>query len=162
MTIHLTTPLPMQLQLPTRTCWGRSIPARCRARGPYLALLPVGLALPPLLPAARWALTPPFHPYPKVPAEAAVRGGLFSVALSVGLPRPGVTRHRIFLESGLSSTLLPRPRSSSLPRPPALASGPSGVNGAAALARTARPQDRQAPAAPDLAGETAGARRPAA
>ena len=30
-------------------------------------------------------------------------GGLFSVALSVGLPRPGVTRHRFFLESGLSS-----------------------------------------------------------
>jgi hypothetical protein len=32
-----------------------------------------------------------------------VRGGLFSVALSVGLPRPGVTRHRYFMESGLSS-----------------------------------------------------------
>ena len=35
---------------------------RLATRGPYLALLPVGLALPPLLPAARWALTPPFHP----------------------------------------------------------------------------------------------------
>jgi len=33
-----------------------------------------------------------------------MRGGVFSVALSVGLPRPGVTRHRYFLESGLSST----------------------------------------------------------
>tara|TARA_B110000879_G_scaffold189924_1_gene253818 strand:- start:164 stop:367 length:204 start_codon:yes stop_codon:yes gene_type:complete len=32
-------------------------------------------------------------------------GGLFSVALSVGLPRPGVTRHRFLLESGLSSLL---------------------------------------------------------
>ena len=30
-------------------------------------------------------------------------GGLFSVALSVGLPRPGVTRHRCLWESGLSS-----------------------------------------------------------
>ena len=30
-------------------------------RGPYLALLPVGLALPLVLPLARWALTPPFH-----------------------------------------------------------------------------------------------------
>ena len=38
-------------------------------RDPYLALLPVGLAVPPLLPAARWALTPPFHPYRK---DAAV------------------------------------------------------------------------------------------
>ena len=34
------------------------------------------------------------------------RGGFISVALSVGLPRPGVTRHRSFLESGLSSTSL--------------------------------------------------------
>lgn len=58
--------------------------------------------MPPLLPAARWALTPPFHPYPYK------RGGIISVALSVGLPRPGVTRHRYFLESGLSST--PRDR----------------------------------------------------
>jgi hypothetical protein len=30
----------------------------------YLALLRLGVTLPPLLPAARWALTPPFHPYP--------------------------------------------------------------------------------------------------
>ena len=71
-------------------------------RDPYLALLPVGLAVPPLLPAARWALTPPFHPYPGV-CSAGALGGLISVALSVGLPRPGVTRHRCFLESGLSS-----------------------------------------------------------
>jgi hypothetical protein len=41
---------------------------RCRCRdGPsltaYLALLRLGFAEPPLLPAVRWALTPPFHPY---------------------------------------------------------------------------------------------------
>ena len=76
--------------------------------GSYLALLPVGLAVPPLLPAARWALTPPFHPYPSggigCPTQTR-RGGFISVALSVGLPRPGVTRHRCFLESGLSSTI---------------------------------------------------------
>ena len=67
MTIPLTAPLPMRLQLPTRTCWGRRAPPltrRSAARGPYLALLPVGLAVPELLPAPRWALTPPFHPYP--------------------------------------------------------------------------------------------------
>jgi len=29
-----------------------------------LALLPLGFALPRLLPAARWALTSPFHPCP--------------------------------------------------------------------------------------------------
>ena len=31
----------------------------------YLALLRLGVTLPRLLPTARWALTPPFHPYPK-------------------------------------------------------------------------------------------------
>ena len=36
---------------------------RLATRGPYLALLLVGLAVPPLSPGARWALTPPFHPY---------------------------------------------------------------------------------------------------
>ena len=44
-------------------------PARRRAGGfpprrPYSVLLPVGFAVPPPLPEARWALTPPFHPYP--------------------------------------------------------------------------------------------------
>ena len=34
------------------------------AQGPYSALLPVGLAMQALLPKPRWALTPPFHPYP--------------------------------------------------------------------------------------------------
>src|SRR5262245_52224393 len=29
---------------------------------PYSVLLPVGFAMPLLLPVARWALTPPFHP----------------------------------------------------------------------------------------------------
>jgi hypothetical protein len=33
----------------------------------YLALLRLGVTVPPLLPAARWALTPPFHPYPSRP-----------------------------------------------------------------------------------------------
>src|SRR4029079_11213378 len=30
---------------------------------PYMALLRVGFAVPLSLPKARWALTPPFHPY---------------------------------------------------------------------------------------------------
>ena len=54
----------------------------------YLALLRLGVAVPPPLPAVRWALTPPFHPYP---SPLRGRGGLFSVALSVALRRPGVT-----------------------------------------------------------------------
>ena len=58
--------------------WGLPCRSRCRDRG---GLLP-----------HRFTLTP-----------EQVRGGLFSVALSLGLPRPGVTRHRHFMESGLSS-----------------------------------------------------------
>src|SRR6185437_15362149 len=39
---------------------GKKNPAR---RHSYSALLPVGFAVPRMLPPARWALTPPFHPY---------------------------------------------------------------------------------------------------
>jgi hypothetical protein len=35
-----------------------------RARRPYSVLLQAGLAMPSLSPGPRWALTPPFHPYP--------------------------------------------------------------------------------------------------
>src|SRR5580692_7607165 len=63
----------------------------------YAALLPMGFALPPALPRARWALTPPFHPYRRV--LDASGGGLFSVALSSALPLPGVTRHRALRSS---------------------------------------------------------------
>ena len=68
-----------------------------RPRHPYSVLLPVGFTLPPLLPAARWALTPPFHPY------HYKSGGLLSAALSLGSPPPDVIRHRVFVEPGLSS-----------------------------------------------------------
>lgn len=50
-------------------------------RALYLALHPMGFAVPPCLRLARWALAPPFHPYP-----GRSRGGLFSVALSVNPP----------------------------------------------------------------------------
>lgn len=33
-------------------------------RAPYLVLLPMGFTVPPRLLLGRWALTPPFHPYP--------------------------------------------------------------------------------------------------
>ena len=72
------------LKQPTRTQRGpRMMP---KHRGSYLALLRVGFALPLLLPAARCALTAPFHPYRQA-------GGIFSVALSVGFHPPGVTWH---------------------------------------------------------------------
>src|SRR5688500_882655 len=59
-----------------------SLPAVCLRAGhsltAYLTLLRLGFAVPLPLPSARWALTPPFHPYLRSSA-----GGLFSVALSV-------------------------------------------------------------------------------
>src|SRR5215213_1754372 len=64
---------------------GRAAPRSC------LALLRVGFALPPLLPAGRCALTATVSPLPVLPAGAI--GGLFSVALSVALRRPAVSRH---------------------------------------------------------------------
>lgn len=87
---------------------------RQRSRHPYSVLLPVGFAVPLLLPVARCALAAPFHPcltaYPV--ARTTAIGGLFSVALSLGLPPPDVIRHRGYAEPGLSS------RASLHPRPP--------------------------------------------
>lgn len=67
---------------------------------PYSALLPVGFAVPPPLLEARWALTPPFHPC-RLGRDRS--GGLFSVALSLSLRPPVISRHRISVEPGLSS-----------------------------------------------------------
>ena len=105
MAIHLGRPLPgASRDRPERR---RGRPARrrrqCRAAcRSYLVLLPVGFSVPPPLPAARCALTAPFHPCrpPGVPRRV---GGVLSVALSLGSPPPGVTRHRTSVEPGLSS-----------------------------------------------------------
>jgi hypothetical protein len=72
--------------VPIRSCsrWGLPCRLRCRRRG---ALLP-----------HRFTLT---APYPQVASDG--RGGLFSVALSLGLRPPDVIRHRMSMEPGLSS-----------------------------------------------------------
>ena len=120
----------MRLQQPTRMAgWNR--PEGCPSRHPYSVLLPVGFAMPLLLPVARWALTPPFHPSPaskSAPLSLHVRcrgpiyrrGGLLSVALSLGLPPPAVSRRRVSLEPGLSSPAAFRPL---LVRPPGQLAG---------------------------------------
>lgn len=71
--------LPMSRPAPIRSCsrWGLPCRDRCRPRG---ALLP--------------------HPFTLTRPEP---GGLLSVALSLGSPPPGVTRHRVSVEPGLSS-----------------------------------------------------------
>ena len=45
-----------------------------------------------------------------LPSGSTPAGGLLSVALSLGSPPPGITRHRVSVEPGLSSPR-PRPRS---------------------------------------------------
>ena len=106
MAIHLGRPLPdASCNLPGRrreNPLAGHRPKAMPAGRPYSVLLPVGFTMPLPLPAARCALTAPFHPYPRRPESRGV-GGLLSVALSLGLPPPGVTRHRVSVEPGLSS-----------------------------------------------------------
>ena len=73
----------------------------------YVALLPMGFAVPRVLPRARWALTPPFHPY-RSRAEARKRrtvlcGAILSPPLSRRATRRYLASHS--LELGLSSRL---------------------------------------------------------
>jgi hypothetical protein len=102
MAIHLGRPLPDASRDRPGRRRGNTPGPLARACRPYLVLLPVGFTLPPPLPATRCALTAPFHPY-RGPAEAPFRGGLLSVALSLGSPPPDVIRHRTSMEPGLSS-----------------------------------------------------------
>lgn len=82
--------------------WGRSQAPGLPPRHPYSALLPVGLAVPLLLPVARWALTPPFHPYPSVRERARGRfhfcGAFRRIAPPGRYPAPWFQGVRTFLE----------------------------------------------------------------
>jgi hypothetical protein len=53
-------------------------------------------------------------PLPPIRSDRSGLGGVFSVALSLGSPPPGVTRHRISVEPGLSS---PRAKLGAAARP---------------------------------------------
>ena len=54
----------MHLTRPTRAAIRKLIWTHYSPGRPYSVLLPVGFAVPALLPAPRCALTAPFHPYP--------------------------------------------------------------------------------------------------
>src|SRR5204863_1744622 len=72
----------------------------------YLALLRPGVAVPRLLPDARWALTPPFHPYP-----LDTRAVCSLWPCSVASRRPGVTwRSALWSSDFLEWPLLPATR----------------------------------------------------
>ena len=67
------TKVALRLKRPTRAT-RRKTPrteAQCR---PYSVLLPVGFAVPPLLPATRCALAAPFRPYPSEAGRFAFCG----------------------------------------------------------------------------------------
>ena len=90
----------------------RAAPVTSRAVGSYPTLSPL-----------------PRHPFRPCSPEQGVaslfrllrrngrRGGLLSVALSLGSPPPGVTRHRVSLEPGLSSPAAFRHMTSAAARP---------------------------------------------
>jgi hypothetical protein len=109
--------------VPTWSCsrWGLPCRRRCRRRG---ALLP--------------------HPFTFARRPAARAGRLLSVALSLGSPPPGVTRHRVSAEPGLSSPESPRERPSGHLTQPKCC--PAGL-GFQALTRAAagRPDARVSP-----------------
>lgn len=111
------TPVAGRLEQPTRTAarkpaWiGRTDPCR-----PYSVLLPVGFAVPAPLPETAVRSYRTLSPLPRLTPV----GGLLSVALSLGSPPPGVTRHRVSMEPGLSSMAARRPQS---PTPPPRPSG---------------------------------------
>ncbi len=114
------TAIPLGRSLPTASSnqpgWRdrKTGPSPCGLHHPYSVLLPAGLAMPLPLPAARCALTAPFHPYPERGPDrdpAQVQGGLLSVALSLGSPPPDVIRRRVSMEPGLSSARTRRPSS---------------------------------------------------
>ncbi len=106
------TDIAIRLLQPTRTADPETDYRASPVHRPYSVLLPMGFTMPLPLPAARWALTPPFHPYPQA---TGIAGGLLSVALSLRSPSPGVTRHRVSAEPGLSSPATFRPWQARLP-----------------------------------------------
>ena len=73
---------------------------------PYLVLLRVGFTVPRRVATRAVRSYRTFSPLP----SAKAKGGIFSVALSLGSPPPDIIRHRFSMEPGLSSRLATRGR----------------------------------------------------
>src|SRR3954470_8025104 len=93
--------------------------SRTPAPSPLLGLAPGGVyrAADVAADAVRSCRT--LSPLPAGRPQPAPAGGLLSVALSLGSPPPGVTRHRVPVEPGLSSPAAWRERPSGRLRPTA-------------------------------------------
>ena len=105
------TDLTARLTRPTRAADRKYSHAHAfaRRRPPLFGLAPGGVY--PASPVTRAAVRS-YRTVSPLPRENT-RGGLFSVALSLGSPPPAVSRHRIPVEPGLSSIILRRQRPSS-------------------------------------------------
>jgi hypothetical protein len=105
--------------VPIRFCsrWGLPCRSRCRKRG---ALLPHRFTLTAEPPPSSSPLAGERFSVVPSPAtgegKGGGRGGLFSVALSLGSPPPDVIRHRMSMEPGLSSPAPPYLRESGAER----------------------------------------------
>src|SRR5690348_18501838 len=112
MAIPLGRPLPgVSCDRPERRRGGPpGIPAHGDTCRSYLVLLPVGFALPPPLPAARCALTAPFHPCrPPAPRRRAGSAVCFcgtfpGVAPAGRYPAPCLRGARTFLPPQFAQT----------------------------------------------------------
>ena len=90
----------------------------------YLVLLRVGFTVPRLLPAARWALTPPFHPYRSTTLagpRAAVCFLLHWPSSELELAVPDVIRHTALRSSDFPLPAQPCGPPAATVQPPALA-----------------------------------------
>jgi len=129
---------------PTRAT-GRECPCvsgRNRSAGrPYSALLPVGFAMPPPSPGARWALAPPFHPcrgkgFP-LPRRSALCGTFPGVSPAGRWPAPLSRGARTFLRRCVAT-------SPAVAQPPGAggSSRGSAVGGQGGVARRGREEAR--------------------
>ncbi len=90
----------------------RRTPLRASAPSPLLGLAPGGVYRAANVAASAVRPYRTLSPLPAGRPKPAPAGGLLSVALSLGSPPPGVTRHRVSMEPGLSSPARERERPS--------------------------------------------------
>jgi len=89
--------IPLALPLPTRSSWQPGVRAEAAHADPLFAIASGGACRAVLVAKSAVGSYPTVSPWPKWAACATCEGRLFSVALSLGLPRPGVTRHHCFV-----------------------------------------------------------------
>jgi hypothetical protein len=131
------TPVTGRLARPTRTTGPETGLPAVRERRPYLVLLPVGFTVPPPLPAARCALTAPFHPRPQAfgpGGQTALCGTFPGVAPAGRYPAPCFRGARTFLPRVTPGAAI-RP-----PDPCSMSSRPASVSSASNRSR--RPSRR--------------------